>query len=74
MKDKPAFPCDDPNGSYRAEVFLGLTKREYVATHIMSSILQGRIVFSDYENIALETSVIAVKYADALLKELEKGE
>jgi hypothetical protein len=65
-KDESAFPFvvthDTPYVSG------GLTKREYIATHVMNGLLPLRFTFASREHLARE----AVIYADALLKELEK--
>lgn len=71
-KDEPAFPLITastigPNGMpENAHQIYGLTKREYFAGLAM----QGLV--SDSPEGYVPVAINAVRYADALLKELEK--
>lgn len=82
-KDMPAMPFVDPGfGQYQPEVVSGLTKREMIAMNAMSAMLSSQYVSdfnkdgnsdndaycSMHKGIAVE----AIKYADALLAELDK--
>jgi len=70
-KKEPAFPMLDPNGNYTQ---YGFSKREYMATLAM----QGFIASMDTNTTALSdmhkerVAQLAVKYADALILELNK--
>lgn len=74
-KDLPAFPFVE-SATPGESVSLGLTKREYIATMC----LQGLLANSDYncpsrpKNMVTtgNTIIVALNYADCLLKELEK--
>ncbi len=54
----------DPNGSYTQ---YGLTKREYFAGLAMQAVI------SNGKYTELETSIVSVNFADALLEELAKS-
>lgn len=79
MKDEPAFPVDEYTvrpglpPSYEGKSF-GLTKREYFAGLAM----QGLLANGDHrKRLACDldtTHICAIKYADALLKELAKDD
>ena len=61
--DKPAFP----NSGYTT--FSGMTKREYIATQILSGIMSDLDSAPAFPSVA---AAEAVKLADALLTELAK--
>lgn len=63
-QNKSAFPFMEANNTVSGET--GLTKREYIATQIVSGLAVGE--YFSKEALAVN----AVKIADALLKELEK--
>lgn len=63
--DKTAMPC---NSQSNDNAFGGLTKREYAAIKIMAGFASD----PDTAGTVEEVSKYAVKWADALLKELEK--
>ena len=56
------------------EIMNGLTKREIIAMHTMASLLGGVMANSDASarTTPKEAVQVAIKYTDALLKELEK--
>lgn len=67
-KSRSAFPIV---GDYQKIYADGLTKREYIAAHAIKAVIISKsngIVMYSKEKIAAD----AVKYTDALLKELEK--
>tara|TARA_R110000803_G_scaffold194042_1_gene257039 strand:+ start:44 stop:283 length:240 start_codon:yes stop_codon:yes gene_type:complete len=69
----PAMPVTDAKGPYKQEsglVSIGLTKREHFAGLAMQGILTT--VGTMWSEDADECALYAVKYADALLKALEK--
>ena len=71
--DMPAMPVTDAKGPYKQEsglVSIGLTKREHFAGLAMQGILTT--VGTMWSEDADECALYAVKYADALLKALEK--
>ena len=59
--DMPAFPVDTNMCGQ-----LGITKREYFALMAMQGMLSNRI------SGEIEISYMSIKYADELLKQLEK--
>ena len=72
MKDEPAFPCELlflGNSGEQVMNFHGLTKREYFAGLAMQALLDHSW---DQRKMDLDCAARAVKYADALLAELEK--
>lgn len=63
-KDEPAFAT--ANDHYHQE---GLTKREYISTHILASIIAGRAGYSSpKENVER-----ALEYTDELLKQIQRS-
>ncbi|AUR88512.1 hypothetical protein NVP1115B_37 [Vibrio phage 1.115.B._10N.222.49.B11] len=67
-KDMPAMPIELSGfGQFKPEAHIGLTKREMIAMHA----LQGLASYGGYCSMEYAAED-AVKYADALLKELEK--
>lgn len=75
-KDLSAFPFVE-SAVPGESVSLGLTKREYIATMAMQGILANHWCQNDYLNhieAIGEDSVVtqAIRFTDALLKELEK--
>lgn len=72
MKDEPAFPvklkCYDGSGVHD-HVLTGLTKREYFAGLALTGVLADRRAMCLPDDYAKD----AVRIADALLAELEKG-
>lgn len=74
--DMPAMPLiDDKISTYDTEIYYGMSKRETIAMHALSHVLDkynpyesGDFDSSNYE----ETANHAVGLADALLKELDK--
>ena len=77
MKDEPAFPTTEyiseiPSWSHLEG---GLTKREYFAAKAMQGFcsLSGDDV-EKYNLRPENVAAMAVSHADALIKELEKGE
>ncbi|AUR96630.1 hypothetical protein NVP1228O_36 [Vibrio phage 1.228.O._10N.261.49.C1] len=67
-KDMPAMPIELSGfGQFKPEAHIGLTKREMIAMHA----LQGLVSYGGYSSMKYAAED-AVKYADALLKELEK--
>lgn len=68
--NEPAFPSVTWDGrEFLPGHFSGLTKREYFAVLAMQGLLADPANDGSPESLAL----YAVKYADALLAELEKG-
>lgn len=75
--DMPAMPqvvAEDSRGnglvgSYMEEEWQGLTKREMFAMHIIGHLANGT---AGYDEQVFNKAKVAVEYADALLKELEK--
>ena len=68
--DEPAYPTPDTYDPTNGQVFYGnsgLTKREYFA----AMVIQGLCSDPDMRDAETEAE-LAVKVADALLKELEK--
>ncbi|AUR98042.1 hypothetical protein NVP1246O_35 [Vibrio phage 1.246.O._10N.261.54.E10] len=77
--DSPAMPIENYQlaKSIKTDgrnLFAGLTKREMIAMHVMSSAIGGIMANSDpsAKTTPKETSELAVAYADALLAELDK--
>lgn len=69
--DLPAMPVELSGfGQYAPIAYMGMTKREMMAMHILSGLL------SDYEfDVTRQMAAeIAVQQADALLAELEKSQ
>lgn len=64
-----AFPVINPDNTYAQ---LGLTKREYFAGLAMQGILSNSSHWDDSLKNLQWASKTSVKFADALLKELEK--
>ena len=79
--DMPAMPIEFSGfGLYKPEAFGGLTKREEFAKTAMLGILSGKDDLKGnvesltrwYNSSTKAVANLAVQYADALLKELEK--
>lgn len=69
ISTEPAFPTLDQTGNPEAwNTYFGLTKREYFAAMAMQACI-SRAKMMDTTQDVVEWSV---KYADALLSELEK--
>lgn len=66
MKNEPAFPMYSEIGNLHAT---GLTKREYFAGLAMQGLLCNASNYSQTDVLAVD----ALKFADALIAELEKG-
>ena len=64
--DMPAFPVEETSNS--ESLSFGLTKREYFAAMAMQGFVTCKDNIIDHKLAAIN----AVKYADALLEELEK--
>ncbi len=77
--DRLAMPIEI-NGfrKYAPEAHGGMTKREMIAMHAMSSYIGGIVGWTDgldggsVQLMPQEAATEAVRYADALLEELEK--
>lgn len=70
--DKPINPVLIQSPSLQNETSLGLTKREYFAGVALQGILSNRwsMEFGNYNEE--KKAEMAIKYADELLKQLEK--
>lgn len=68
--ERPAMPLHVPDQS----IANGLTKREYIATHILTGLVVKAIPggHNTPDNLIQENVPLAVMMADALLNELEK--
>lgn len=74
MKNESAFPTSIPigDGPLGGEVFGGLTKREYFAAVCLQGFISTLTINrDDHAELLSQTSV---KYADALIAELERKE
>ena len=72
MSNESAFPHPKTNGPYGEDlkVYEGLTKREYMATHILAGLMA--CAFKP-DNISYkEAAIAAVTMADALIEEIKK--
>lgn len=75
---EPAFPIPSDGATHGS--YLGLTKREYIATQMINSIIQNSALFKylhiEGEDLGMpgEDAIakMSCKYADVLLEELEK--
>ena len=64
--DMPAMPIEiNGFGQYAPEVYGGLTKREMFAMHFVSALITNGNTYNGFIDVA-------ILYADALLKELDK--
>lgn len=71
--DLPAMPIEiNGFGKYEPECYLGLTKREMFAMHMMASWINYHGSKSGYGFNASDAAARAIECADALLEELEK--
>jgi len=77
--DMPAMPVTDAKGPYKQEsglVSIGLTKREHFAGLAMQALLANAEIIDLRDLLANDwagdCALYVVKYADALLKALEK--
>lgn len=68
-----AFPADEYYDEKRVGCSSGLTKREYIATAMMQTLLNGVTTTPDMMDETFKlVSTIAVKAADCLLDELRQ--
>lgn len=69
LGDQPAYPCELGDSQFVEFIYPGLTIRQEGALRAMQGLLSNPDNVFSKESIAKES----VKYADALLAELEKG-
>lgn len=71
--DLPAMPIEiNGFGQYKPECYVGLTKREMFAMHMMASWINHHGSNGSYGFNASDAAASAIECADALLEELEK--
>jgi len=75
MKTNPNPKCNNDDCAFASEFAPGLTKREYFAAMAMQGLVEvSNPEYEDAQKNIRGVSEMAVKYADALIEELNKEE